>query len=189
MAGPLPPHQAQSIPAGRFRETLGRFATGVTAVTAVDPRDGRPIGLAVNSFTSVSLEPPLALFCVARTSTSWPRMRAARCLCVNILGSGQRELCRRLAASGADKFRGVEWVESPGGAPLLAGALAWLECVVDAAHPAGDHVIVVVRVRQLAVAEDCAPLVFFGGQYGRFAAGPGSAENVYGTVAYTSAGE
>lgn len=189
MAGFPPPRRAQTISASRFRQTLGTFATGVAAVTALHPQDGRPIGLAVNSFASVSLEPPLALFCVATTSSSWPSMRAADCLCVNILGAEQREICRRFATSGADKFRGVAWTASPGGAPLLAGALAWLECVVQAVHPAGDHVIVVVRVRELALAEDRAPLVFFGGEYGRFTSGSRPPGNVYDTVAYTSGAE
>ncbi|WP_182909153.1 flavin reductase family protein [Microbispora sp. H13382] len=162
---------ARRIPAvnpQHFRNVLGRYATGVVAVTAIDPRTGEPCGLAVNSFTSVSLDPPLVAFCVSGDSTSWPRLKAAANLCVNVLAEQQREACERLAAPGGDKFAGLSWALSPGGAPVLDGALAWIDCVVDVEHPAGDHVIVVARVTGLDRHDDGGPLVFFRGAYGGF---------------------
>ncbi|PZG16528.1 flavin reductase family protein [Nonomuraea aridisoli] len=154
----------------RFREVLGTFATGVVAITAVDPRDGRPCGLAVNSFTSVSLDPPLVAFCVAHTSTSWPRVRGAGVVTVNVLADGQRDVCAQLASRGGDKFAGLSWTGSPGGNPVLGDALAWLDCAIEAEHAAGDHTIVVARVLRLAALADGEPLVFFRGAYGSFTA-------------------
>jgi flavin reductase (DIM6/NTAB) family NADH-FMN oxidoreductase RutF len=151
-----------------FKSVLGRFATGVVAITAVDPLSGEPCGLAANSFTSVSLDPPLVAFCVAYTSTSWPVVRTAKTQCVNVLAEDQREICARLAASGGDKFGGLSWRDSPYGNPVLDGTLAWIECTIEAEHPAGDHVIVVARVRGLDVHTDAGPLVYFRGGFGRF---------------------
>ncbi|WP_127940409.1 flavin reductase family protein [Nonomuraea polychroma] len=152
----------------RFRQVLGRFATGVVAITALDPQDGRPCGLAANSFTSVSLDPPLVAFCVAHTSTSWPRVRGAKVVTVNVLAEDQQSVCAQMATKGGDKFAGLEWTGSPGGNPVLEGALAWMDCAVEAEHPAGDHVIVVARVLQLDTHADGGPLVFFRGGYGGF---------------------
>ncbi|MEW2358293.1 flavin reductase family protein [Spirillospora sp. NPDC029432] len=166
-SAPAAPAPVADIDTARFRSVLGRFATGVVAITAVDPASGRPTGLAANSFTSVSLDPPLVAFCVAHTSSTWPRLRAAGRLCVNILGESQADVCERLAAKGGDKFAGIGWTESPAGAPVIDGGLAWIECEVEAEHPAGDHVIVVARVRHLARARDGEPLLFYKGEYGR----------------------
>ncbi|MEN3537678.1 flavin reductase family protein [Microbispora sp. ZYX-F-249] len=157
-----------AVNAQHFRNVLGRYATGVVAVTAIDTLTGEPCGLAVNSFTSVSLDPPLVAFCVSGDSTSWPRLRAAASVCVNVLAEQQREACERLAAPGGDKFANLSWALSPGGAPVLDGALAWIDCVVDVEHPAGDHVIVVARVTGLDRHDDGGPLVFFRGAYGGF---------------------
>ncbi|MFB9838982.1 flavin reductase family protein [Actinoallomurus acaciae] len=158
----------RAIDGRRFRSILGRFATGVVAITAIDPATGAPTGLAANSFTSVSLEPALVSFCVAHTSTTWPRLRAAERLCVNILSAPQREVCLQFAAKGAEKFAGLEWSESPGGGPVIDGALAWLDCSVEAEYPAGDHMIVVARVHHLDRHHDGEPLIFYKGSYGRF---------------------
>ena len=160
--------QVTEIDGMRFRTILGRFATGVVAITAIDPETGRPIGLAANSFTSVSLDPALVAFCVAHTSSTWPRLREAGRHCVNILSEPQREVCLRLATKGGEKFRDLEWTTSPGGSPVIDGALAWLECSVEAEHAAGDHVIVVARVHHLDKHHDGDPLVFYRGSYGRF---------------------
>ncbi|OLT31504.1 flavin oxidoreductase [Actinomadura sp. CNU-125] len=160
---------ATEIDSARFRSVLGRFATGVVAITAVEPGTGRPAGLVANSFTSVSLDPPLVAFCVAHTSTTWPLLRDAGRLCVNILSEPQLEVCKRLAVRGGDKFAGIDWTESPGGAPLIDGALAWIECSVEREHVAGDHVIVVARVHDLDGRHDADPLLFYRGGYGRLA--------------------
>ncbi len=159
------------VAAQRFRAVLGHFATGVVAITAIDPGTGGPAGLVANSFTSVSLEPPLVSFCVAHTSTTWPRLRTAARFCVNILSAAQRDACRQLAARGGEKFAGLEWTRSRGGGPVLDGALAWLECSIEAEHVAGDHVIVVARVRRLDRHHEGDPLVFYKGSYGGFASG------------------
>ncbi|MEV4103897.1 flavin reductase family protein [Nonomuraea sp. NPDC049649] len=166
---PRPPAGGPVDP-GTFRSVLGRLATGVVAVTALD-REGLPSGLAVNSFTSVSLDPPLVSFCVAHSSTSWPRLRAAQVITVNILAEHQRAVCAQMATRGGDKFAGLTWRESPGGNPVLDGALAWIDCRVEAEHPAGDHVIVVARVLQLDTHADGGPLVFYNRSYGGFIPG------------------
>ncbi|XVQ13304.1 flavin reductase family protein [Spirillospora sp. CA-255316] len=156
------------IDSARFRSVLGRFATGVVAITAIEPATGRPTGLAANSFTSVSLEPPLVAFCVAHTSTTWPRLRDAGRLCVNILSEPQLEVCKQLAVKGGDKFADIEWTGSPGGSPVIEGALAWIECEVENEYVAGDHVIVVARVHHLDKHHEGDPLLFYKGAYGRF---------------------
>jgi flavin reductase (DIM6/NTAB) family NADH-FMN oxidoreductase RutF len=163
-----PDAEVRAIDGRRFRGILGHFATGVVAITAIDPETGGPIGLAANSFTSVSLDPALVSFCVAHTSTTWPRLRKAERHCVNILSAPQREVCLRFAAKGVDKFAGLDWAESPGGEPIIDGALAWLECSVEAEYVAGDHVIVVARVHHLDRHHNGDPLIFYKGSYGRF---------------------
>nr|WP_246377247.1 flavin reductase family protein [Nonomuraea soli] len=166
------PHNGNQLDGQRFRTVLGRFATGVVAITALDPTSGDPCGLAANSFTSVSLDPPLVAFCVAHTSTSWPRLRSAKTLTVNVLAEDQQRICLQLASRGGDKFAGLGWSDSPGGSPVLDGALAWIDCSIEAEHPAGDHVIVVARVLQLDTHAEGGPLVFFRGGYGAFRDAP-----------------
>ena len=156
----------KGIEEARFRQVLGHFATGVTVVTCLS--EGQPLGLAVNSFTSVSLEPPLVAFCVATSSSTWPRLRASGSFCVNILAEDQEALSRTFAAPGRDRFLGVGWRPAPSGAPVLADVLAWIDCTVEAEHQAGDHLIVVGRVRELDLLHEGRPLVFYRGGYGRF---------------------
>lgn len=128
----------------------------------------RPIGLAVNSFTSVSLRPPLIAFCVSRTSTTWPQLRTTGAFCVNVLGEDQEALSRTFATKGLDRFKGLGWRPAPSGAPVLVGILAWVDCVVDAEYEAGDHLLVVGRVLDLGLDHEGRPLVFYRGGYGRF---------------------
>ncbi|RCG27274.1 flavin reductase [Sphaerisporangium album] len=154
----------------RLRSVLGRLPTGVVAITALEPGTGEPCGLAANSFTSVSLDPPLVAFCVAHTSTSWPRIRHAETLTINVLAEHHQGVCRQLAGKGGDKFAGIEWSSSPGGNPIIDGTLAWIDCSIDGEHLAGDHMIVVAKVRHLDVNDDGGPLVFFRGGYGGFRA-------------------
>lgn len=151
----------------RFRTVLGHLPTGVVVVTGLDP-EGEPAGLAAGTFTSVSLDPPLVAFVTARTSTSYPRIRASGAFCINVLGAHQEPICRAFAASGTDKFDGIEWVPAASGSPRLLGVVAWVDCVIDAIHPAGDHDIVIGRVRDLDVASGDLPLLFYRGGYGRF---------------------
>jgi len=150
-----------------YRSVLGHFPTGVTAITAVAP-DGRPIGMSVNSFSSVSLDPPLVAFCAGKSSTSWPAIAAVGRFCVNVLAEDQETVCRQISGKG-DKFAGIGWRLSSGGAPLLDGVLAWLDCSIHAVYDAGDHEICLGVVHELAVARDSGPLLFFRGSYGRYA--------------------
>ena len=157
---------APNFDAARFREALGHFATGVTVVTAME--EGIPVGFTCQSFTSLSLEPPMVAIAPAKSSTSWPRMVKAGAFCVNILGSHQEALCRTFAVSGGDKFDGVAW--HPGvavGAPVLDDSLAWIECELVTIHDAGDHELVTGRVLDLGVGEG-PPLLFYRGGFGSF---------------------
>lgn len=159
------------VDAGEFRRVLGHFASGVTIVTAHDPgTPGGPAGFACQSFASLSLDPPLVAFMVARTSTTWPRIARAGAFCVNILGADQGPLCRGFAVSGADKFAGVGYAPAPAtGSPLLDSVPAWVDCRVQAVHTGGDHLIVVGRVEALgATAGGEGPLLFHRGAFGRF---------------------
>lgn len=148
-----------------FRQVLARFATGVVVVTGT-AGDG-PAGLTCQSFSSLSLDPPLVLLSTARTSRTWPRIEASGRFAVNVLGDDQRDLSERFAVSGGDKFAGVAWRQGALGNPLLDGAIAHLECDVHAVHDGGDHVIVIGRVRALEAPglEERAPLVYFRSAY------------------------
>ena len=157
---------APSFDSAKYRQVLGHFPTGVTVITAMD--GDTPAGLAVGSFSSVSLEPALVGFFATHTSSTWPRIRDAGVVCVNILSEDQEEVCRRFAMSGGDKFAGLGWTPTGSGSPLLEGALAWIDCDIDSVVEAGDHVLVLGKVRDLGVGHEGSPLVFFRGGYGRF---------------------
>lgn len=150
----------------RLRAAFGRFATGVAVVTAAAP-DGTPVGMTVNSFTSVSLDPPMVLFCVGRRSRLHPVFAGADAFAVNVLREGQLALCRRFASPGFDRFDSIEPREGSTGVPLLPSALAVFECVEPRTVPAGDHDVIIGRVAALETAPDdhAEPLVFFGGGY------------------------
>ena len=152
-----------------FRRVLGNFATGVTVVTAPAAEgESSPAGFACQSFSSLSLDPPLICFMVGRTSATWPRIARAGVFCVNVLGAHQGQLCRGFAVSGADKFAGVAYDAAPvSGSPRLAGAAAWVDCTIQAVHTGGDHLIVVGRVDALgaSTADDVAPLLFHKGRF------------------------
>ncbi|MGX1886100.1 flavin reductase family protein [Streptomyces sp. NPDC055287] len=155
-----------------FRSVLGHFASGVTVITApaVGPEEPAA-GFACQSFASLSLDPPLVTFMVARTSTTWPRIARAGVFCVNILGADQGGLCRGFAVSGADKFAGVGYEPAPvTGSPLLDSVPAWIDCRIQTVHTGGDHLIVVGRVEALGGAADGEPLLFHRGRFGRFSA-------------------
>ncbi|MER7759626.1 flavin reductase family protein [Streptomyces sp. NPDC097619] len=155
-----------------FRSVLGNFASGVTVVTAPAPTDAPdegPAGFACQSFASLSLDPPLVTFMVARTSTTWPRIARAGVFCVNVLGAEQGELCRSFAVSGADKFAGVRHDPAPvTGSPRLESVPAWIDCRIHAVHTGGDHLIVVGRVEAMGATGEGDPLLFHRGRFGRF---------------------
>jgi 3-hydroxy-9,10-secoandrosta-1,3,5(10)-triene-9,17-dione monooxygenase reductase component len=150
---------------GRFREVLGHFATGVTIVTAME--EGEPVGFTCQAFTSLSLEPPMVALAPGKSSTSWPRIAAAGSFCVNILADDQEALSRDFAVSGGDKFTGVGWRPARNGAPVLDGVLAWVECDFELAHDAGDHELVLGRVRDMGVNRG-QPLLYYRSGFGRF---------------------
>jgi 3-hydroxy-9,10-secoandrosta-1,3,5(10)-triene-9,17-dione monooxygenase reductase component len=148
-----------------FRRILGHFATGIVVVTA---HDTEPIGMTCQSFSSVSLDPPLVMFCPAHTSTTWPRIRAVGTFAINILAANQEDICRKFAVSGADKFTGVAWSPGLTGAPILSGVIAHIECRLEAVMVGGDHDIVTARPLYVGEGPRLAPLLFFRSQYGEF---------------------
>lgn len=150
-----------------FRTVMGNYPTGVTVVTAIDD-GGRPLGLTIGSFTSVSLDPPLVAFYPMAGSSTFATMRELRGFCVNILAEDQEHICRQFASRQAEKFDGLQWRTSPNGRPILDDAIAWLDCDFDTVVPAGDHYIATGRVTDLAVERDRMPLLFFQGGYGSF---------------------
>jgi 3-hydroxy-9,10-secoandrosta-1,3,5(10)-triene-9,17-dione monooxygenase reductase component len=156
----LPPDPAT------YRTVLGHFATGVALVTAM--HDNEPVGMACNSFTSVSLEPALVLFCAAKSSSTWPRIQAAKKWAANFLAEDGEEMCRLFAQKGADRFAHVPYTIGRSGAPILDRALAFVDCETEAEHDAGDHLIVVGRVLELGYAPEGKPLIFYRGGYGRY---------------------
>jgi flavin reductase (DIM6/NTAB) family NADH-FMN oxidoreductase RutF len=149
-----------------FRQVLGQYPTGVCVVTASD-KDG-PAGMAVGSFTSVSLDPPLVAFLADESSTTWPRIRRAGHFCVNVIAADQEHICRAFARRGGEKFGDLSWRAARSGAPILDGVIAWIDCDIDAVHEAGDHYIVIGAVRELDIVRPHLPLLFFQGGYGRF---------------------
>jgi len=158
--------ETPTIDPADFRNVLGHFPTGVTAVTAV--HDDRPVGMAIGSFTSVSLEPPLVAFLPGKTSTSWQAIKESGSFCVNVMAQDQMEVCGVMASKADDKFTDVGWRPGPTGSPIIEGSIAYIDCTIEAIHDGGDHDIVVGRVVELTVMESKDPLVFFQGGYGTF---------------------
>jgi flavin reductase (DIM6/NTAB) family NADH-FMN oxidoreductase RutF len=166
-----PPDAPAAVDTARFRQVLGHFATGVAVISGIDTADKAPIGLTVQSLTSLSLDPPLVSFAVGRSSSTWPRLRDAGSFTANILAESQEAMCRTFATSGADKFEGVGWTAGPAtGAPVLSDVLGWVECRIEAEHDAGDHILVIGRVVDLGVGTEGKPLLFYRGGFGRFEA-------------------
>lgn len=154
--------------ARRFRDVLGRFASGVTVVTGVSHDE--PVGMTCQSFSSVSLDPPLVLFIPAKTSRAWPLIQRSGKFCVNFLAHDQAELSNTMASRGIDKFAEVKWSPSAAtGSPLLEGALAHIDCTIHTVHEAGDHYVVIGRVVDLVTDDDAGaspdPLLFYRGEY------------------------
>lgn len=155
---PADPHDKDAL-----RYVMGRYATGATIVTA--SWQGEPHGLAVNSFTSVSLQPPMILFCPGKDSETWPAISNAWYFAVNILAADQDRLCRTFAKKGTDRFANIEYDYSPAGCPVLTDTLAYMECEIGDVREAGDHFVVLGHVLRLGVVEDQAPLVFYEGGF------------------------
>ena len=145
-----------------MKEVHRRFPTGVTVVTTCV--EGRPYGLAVNAFSSISIDPPAVLVCVAQTSTTHPLLYASDIVAVNMLATDQLEIAKRFAVSGGEKFAGLEWEPGSSGAPILAGVAASLELEVERRMMAYTHTIFVGRVRDATVS-DRRPLMYLGAQF------------------------
>jgi len=159
-----------AIDPGQFRRALGCFATGVCIATCRDGA-GRPVGITVNSFTSVSLDPPLVLFCLDRGADSFEAFTRAGSFAITVLEEGQRPLSDLFARKGADRFTGLPVDQWQTGAPIIPGGLAAFDCARHAVHDGGDHVILVGRVLQLGWQAEGRPLLYVRGRYGTLAPG------------------
>ncbi|MDA3649670.1 flavin reductase family protein [Saccharopolyspora indica] len=147
-----------------MRRAMGSFASGVTVVTGCDA--GEPVGFACQSFASVSLDPPLVLFCADHRGRTWPRIRNAGRFCVNVLAEQQTDLCDRFGSSRGAKFEGLSWQLSRWGSPALPGVLARVHAQVHEVHAAGDHDVVIGGVLELETPVQDRPMVFFRGGFG-----------------------
>jgi flavin reductase (DIM6/NTAB) family NADH-FMN oxidoreductase RutF len=161
--------RAQRVSGDDFRRACGRFTTGVTIASVMDGQ-GTPHGLTVNSFTSVSLDPPLVLVALSHSASVMDAFREARFFAVNMLSAEQRALADRFARKGQDRFDGLEWTAGETGAPLLTDTLVEIECAMRYRFTAGDHDLIVGEVVRADVREG-APLVYFGGRYRKLAGG------------------
>ena len=154
-----------------LREALGCFPTGIAVMTAAS-QEMSHIGITVNSFTSVSLEPPLVLWCIDRRSRRYPHFAQAPGFTVSILASGHREVSTRLARAGEHNLDGIALTPTELGPPALADSLAVFECARESVQEAGDHAILIGRVLRFARHDGAgAPLVYFRGRYGALAQG------------------
>jgi 3-hydroxy-9,10-secoandrosta-1,3,5(10)-triene-9,17-dione monooxygenase reductase component len=151
-----------------FRRVLGSYPTGVSVITALD-EDEQPIGMVVGTFTAVSLDPPLVGFLPDRKSSTWPLIEQAGRFCVNVLASDQQAVCRQIAAKGAEKFAGLEMGTSEHGLPVIAGAIARIDCTIHSITEAGDHWFVLGDVVSMETTRDDDPMLFHRGRYGGFA--------------------
>jgi flavin reductase (DIM6/NTAB) family NADH-FMN oxidoreductase RutF/DNA-binding IclR family transcriptional regulator len=150
-----------------FRYVLGQYPTGVTLITSA--HDGDTAGMVVGTFSSVSLDPPLVAFMPDVRSTSWPKIQEAGSFCANILTAGQQDVCRAFSRKAEDRFTANTWGDTPSGSPRLEGAAAWIDCDIENVIRAGDHDIVIGRVKALGVGESKElPLLFLRGGYGSF---------------------
>ena len=162
------PDSEAAVDVARYRQVMGHFTTGVVIVAAVD--DDGPVGFTAQTFTPLSIDPPLVTVCPQKSASRWPRIESAGAFCVNILTADQEALSTAFATSGADNFAGVDWKPtSVTGSPLIEGVLAWVDCRIEHRYEGGDHWIVVARVEDMdLVVENGMPLLFFRASYGRF---------------------
>lgn len=156
--------EEQTFSSRDLRDALGQFCTGITVITAVE--DEKPVGFACQSFSALSLDPPLVLFCPMKTSSSWKGIEAAGKFCVNILSEDQEDVSSTFGRRGDDKFAQIDWSPSPLGSPVINGVMAWLDCEIEQVLDGGDHLIVLGRVNHLGPTErEDRPLLFYRGAY------------------------
>ncbi len=148
-----------------IRNMMGHFATGVTVITTKDSA-GKAFGLTVNSFTSLSLNPPLVIVCVDKTVDCYSCFDETKVFTVNVLSEDQEELSRRFSTKGLEKFEGIQWRMGENGAPLLEGVIGTIECKVTHSYEGGDHTIFLGEILSATAKED-RPLLFFKGKYHR----------------------
>lgn len=161
-----------------MRRALGAFASGVTVVTSV--AGDEPVGFTCQSFASLSLDPPLVLFCAGREGRAWARIREVGRYCVNVLAEEQLDVCARFGSRTGARFAGLDWDLSEFGTPSLPGALLRVHCTLENTHAAGDHDIAVGRVLGLELGGDVPPLVFHRGRFGLGAQQPVDAAALWG---------
>jgi len=159
-------NKPSSFSEAKYRQVLGHFPTGVTVITSMT--ESGPVGMAIGTFASVSLNPAQILFCIGNQSSSWPKVRATGTFCVNLLAEDQEDVCRVFAGKSDDKFAEIGWKHSGNGSPLIAGSLGFIDCDLGAVVPSGDHDIVIGEVTDLEVLHEGGPLLFFRSGYGRF---------------------
>lgn len=150
-----------------YRRVLGKVPTSAVVVAATAD-DGRPCGLTVGSFTSVSLDPPLVGFFVGRSSSTWPTIALTGGFCASVLSAPQESVCRTFAATGAERFASCQWHLSGHGRPIIDGAVAWIDCSIHETVPTGDHVLVLGSIDAMSASDETNPLVFLGGRCGQF---------------------
>jgi flavin reductase (DIM6/NTAB) family NADH-FMN oxidoreductase RutF len=151
-----------------LREAFGHFPTGVIAIAA--EADGTRHGLAASTFVPVSLDPPLVSFCVQNTSTTWPKLKDLPRLGISVLGESHDDAARALAARTGDRFAGLHTVSTENGAVFIEGTSVWLESSIEQLVQAGDHTIVILRVIDITVHPDVAPIVFHRSTFRRLGA-------------------
>jgi len=155
--------EAAQAAAREYRDVLGQYASGVTVVTTM--QGNTPVGMTCQSFTSVSLDPPLVAFLPMKNSRAFAAIRLTRKFCVNFLAADQTDLSNSFASLAEDKFAGVDWKPTNSGMPLLDGIVGWVDCTVHGVHEAGDHYLVIGKVDDLGQGDAAQPLLFHQGKY------------------------
>jgi 3-hydroxy-9,10-secoandrosta-1,3,5(10)-triene-9,17-dione monooxygenase reductase component len=152
---------SEAIDQALYRQVMGHFPTGVVVVASPGP-----VGTAIGSFQSLSLEPPLVLFSITKTSSSWPKIRDTGVFCVSVLAEDQEHVSRAFAQSGADKFAGLGYKPMASGSPRIDDCVAWMDCDITNVVDGGDHDVVIGTIREMAIEREVKPLIFFRGGYG-----------------------
>ena len=155
--------EAAQAAARRYRDVLGQYASGVTVVTTM--QGDTPVGMTCQSFTSVSLDPPLVAFLPMKNSRAFAAIRLTRRFCVNFLAADQTDLSNSFASLEKDKFAGVDWQPTKSGMPQIDGTVGWVDCTVQDVHEAGDHYLVIGKVEDLGEGDATKPLLFHQGRY------------------------